>query len=127
MFFLSSLFFFSLLLSFLMILFRIWELENRKIPLPVQEQFSRRAHTFEEWEKKVWEEGKRFALRVVALSLKLIVLGIDKTRKSMRRLIIKTEESLVKKRTTGISQGASSFFLKDISEHKRRMRIKKEK
>ena len=74
----------------------------------------------------MWEEGKRLALRVLASSLKFIVSGIDETRKFMRKLILRMEEALVKKRVEGSqSQGASSFFLKDIAEHKKRMKMKK--
>jgi hypothetical protein len=108
-----------------MIFFRLWELENGKIPFPELNQFSRQFHIFALWEKKMWEEGKRFTLRMMASSLKFIVSWIDKTRKLMRKLIVRTEEALVKKRMNGGPQGASSFFLKDIAEHKRRMKMKK--
>lgn len=108
-----------------MIFFRLWELENGKIPFPELNQFSRQFHIFALWEKKMWEEGKRFMLRIMASSLKFIVSWIDKTRKLMRKLIVRMEEALVKKRMNGGPQGASSFFLKDIAEHKRRMKMKK--
>jgi len=108
-----------------MIVFRLREMENGKIPFPDRKEFQKQFHVFAVWEKKMWEEGKRFFLRALASSLKLIVSGIDKTRKLMRKLIIRVEEALVKKRASEWSEGASSFFLKDIAEHKRRMRLKK--
>lgn len=124
MYLLYSLFAFSVLASVFMIFFRLWELQNGKIPFPDRNQFSKQFHVFAVWEKKMWEEGKRFMLRILASSLKFIVSGIDKTRKQMRKLIVRMEEALVKKRASEGSQGASSFFLKDIAEHKKRMKRK---
>jgi hypothetical protein len=115
-------FFFSVIASFSMVIFRLRELENGKIPFPDRKEISKQFHVFALWEKKIWEEGKRITLRVLASSLKFIVSCIDKTRKLMRKLIMRMEEALVKKRVEGSqSQGASSFFLKDIAVHKRRL------
>jgi len=109
-----------------MIFYRLWEIENGKIPFPDRKQFSKQFHVFALWERKMWEEGKRINLRLLASSLKLIVSWIDKMRKLMRRLIVRMEEALVKKRVENSQgQGASSFFLKDIAEHKKRMKMKK--
>lgn len=109
-----------------MIFFRLWELKNGKIPFPDKRDFQKQFQIFAIWEKKMWEEGKRLTLRGLASSLKFTVSWIDKTRKLMRKLILRMEESLVKKRVEGAQkQGASSFFLKDIAEHKRRMKVKK--
>lgn len=126
MLFLSSIFAFSILAALFMIVFRLRQLETGKVPFPDRHQFSKQFQIFAIWEKKMWEEGKRFTLRTSASSLKYIVSGIDKARKFMRKLILRMEEALVKKRVEGSQrQGASSFFLKDIAEHKKRMKIKK--
>lgn len=125
MYILYSIFSFSVLASISMIGFRLWELENGKIPFPARSEISKRFQVFAVWEKKMWEAGKRFALRMLTSSLKIIVSGIDRARKLMRKLIISMEEALVKKRAGDTHQGAPSVFLKDIAEHKKRMKLKR--
>ncbi len=126
MYLLYSIFSFSAIAALFMVFFRLRELEKGKIPFPDRKEFSKQLHIFAVWEKKMWEEGKRTALRLLASSLTSSVSVVDKTRKLMRRLIALTEEALVKKRMSEGSQGqgASSFFLKDIAEHKKRMKQK---
>jgi hypothetical protein len=126
MFLLYSIFSVSVLASLFMIFFRLRELENGKIPFPDRKELSKQFQVFAVWEKKMWEGGKRLALRSLASSLKFMVSWTDRARKFMRKQIIRMEEALVKKRVSGeASQGASSFFLKDIAEHKKRMKLKK--
>lgn len=121
-----SIFSFSVIAALSMIFFRLHELEKGKIPFPDRKEFSKQFQVFAVWEKKMWEEGKRITLRVTASSLKFIVSGIDRMRKFMRKMILRMEEALVKKRVENSKgQGASSFFLKDIAEHKKRMKLKK--
>lgn len=125
MYILYSIFAFSVLATFSMIGFRLWELENGKIPFPARSELSRRLQVFAVWEKKVWEGGKRVTLAFLAQVLRTTVSWIDKTRKMMRRALIALEEGLVKKRSGDTHQGAPSVFLKDIAEHKKRMKLKR--
>ncbi len=124
MYILYSIFSFSVLASISMIVFRLWELENGKIPLPARSEISKRFHVFALWEKKMWEAGKTLTLAFLARVLRVTVSWIDKARKMMRRLLVALEEALVKKRVNETHQGAPSFFLKDIAEHKKRMKLK---
>jgi hypothetical protein len=105
-----------------MIGFRLWELKNGKIPFPDSEGVGRRFHLFAEWEKKAWEGSRRWSMWFLSLSLRLMIIIIDKIRKWMRHTVSRMEEALVKKNPGKDLQGASSFFLKDIAEHKKKIK-----
>ena len=106
-----------------MIGFRLWELKNGKIPFPDGEGLSRQFHLLAEWEKKIWEESKQWSMRFLSLFLRLVIIVIDKMRKWMRYSVSHMEEALVKKNAGKDLQGSSSFFLKDIAEHKKKIRL----
>jgi hypothetical protein len=107
-----------------MVGFRVWELKNGKIPFPDGEGISRQLHMFTEWEKKVWEESRQWAMRFLSLFLRLVIIVIDKARKWMRHSVSSMEEALVKKNAINNANGGSSFFLKDIAEHKKKIRAR---
>ncbi len=106
-----------------MIGFRLWELKNGKIPFPDGEGLSRQFHHLAEWEKKIWEESRQWSMRFLSLLFRLIIIGIDKIRKWMRHSVSHMEEALVKKNAGKDLQGSASFFLKDIAEHKKKIRL----
>jgi hypothetical protein len=107
-----------------MIGFRLRGLESGKIPFPDAINFSRGFQAFSEWEKKAWDTSRRFGMHFLSLFLRLAIIAIDKVRKSMRHAVSYIEESLVKKNTSTDIQGASSVFLKDIAEHKKKIQTK---
>lgn len=108
-----------------MVGFRYWEMQRGKIPVPNSAKFdlSYRMRVFAEWEKKLWDEGKHWSIRFGTQTLRVAIMGMDRARIEMRKLIAKMEEALVK-RHAKTPQGAPSFFLKDIAEHKKKMRIR---
>ena len=125
MFILYSIFFASLAMLSAMIGFRVWELRNGKIPFPDGEGIGKQLHLFAEWEKKAWEGGRQWSMRFLSLFLRLAIIVIDKMRKWMRHTVSSMEEALVKKNSNNKDiQGASSFFLKDIAEHKKKIRAR---
>ncbi|MCK9352090.1 MAG: hypothetical protein WCT49_04190 [Candidatus Paceibacterota bacterium] len=124
MFILTSIFVVSLIMLSSMIGFRLWELKNGKIPFPDGEGISRQLHVFTEWEKKAWEESRQWSMRFLSLFLRLVIIVIDKMRKWMRHTVSSMEEALVKKNPEKDLQGTSSFFLKDIAEHKKKIRAR---
>ncbi len=126
MYILYSTFVFSLLGALGMVFYRLREIKNGRIPFPDINQFSKQFHIFALWEKKIWEGGKNVSIRSTANFLRFVMAGIDKMRKMIRKLINRMEENLVKKRVNdGLGhQGAASFFLKDIAEHKKRIKMK---
>jgi hypothetical protein len=124
MFILYSILLFSLLMLFAMVGFRIWELNKGKIPFPDKGETLKRFHVFEEWEKKAWETSRRFSMHFLSLFLRIVIIGIDKIRKWMRYSVSRIEETLVKKNADKELQGAPSFFLKDIAEHKKKIRAR---
>jgi hypothetical protein len=124
MFILYSIFIVSLIMLSAMIGFRLWELKNGKIPFPDGEGLGRHLHQFAEWEKKVWEESRQWSMRFLSLFLRLVIIVIDKIRKWMRHTVSSMEETLTKKNASKELQGAPSFFLKDIAEHKKKIQAK---
>ena len=124
MFILYSIFFASLAMLFAMIGFRVWELRNGKIPFPEGEGLGKQLHLLAEWEKKAWEESRQWSMRFLSLFLRLVIIVIDKMRLWMRHAVSRIEEALVKKNPNKDLQGASSFFLKDIAEHKKKIRAR---
>jgi len=125
MFLLISIFSFSVVACGAMVGFRIWEMDKGKVPVPFfnRVDFAESFHVFAEWERKIWEEGKHWSMRLSAQLLRGVVILIDKARIEMRKLISRMETSMVRKHPKD-SQGAPSFFLKEISEHKRKMQEK---
>lgn len=107
-----------------MIGFRLWELKNGKIPFPDGEGLGRQIHLLAEWEKKAWEESRQWSMRFLSLFLRLVIIVIDKIRKWMRHTVSNMEETLTKKNAGKELQGATSFFLKDIAEHKKKIQAK---
>jgi hypothetical protein len=129
MYLLSSIFFFSLLSLAVMIGFRLRELESGKIPFPDAFNFSRGFQIFSEWEKKAWDASRHYSMHFLSLFLRLAIIVIDKVRKAMRHAVSHMEETLVKKNANKEMQGATSVFLKDIAEHKKKIqaRLKEKK
>ncbi len=121
MYLLFSIFFLSLLAAFVMIGLRLRELESGKIPFPDAINFSRWFQMFSEWEKRIWDTSRNYSMHFLSLFLRLAIIAIDKVRKSMRHAVSRIEEALVKKNAVKDMQGTSSVFLKDISEHKKKM------
>ncbi|MFA6565366.1 MAG: hypothetical protein WCT48_01350, partial [Candidatus Paceibacterota bacterium] len=117
-------FFFSLLSLAVMVGFRLRELKSGKIPFPDAINFSRGFQVFSEWEKKAWDASRHFSMRFLSLFLRLAIIVIDKVRKAMRHAVSHMEEALVKKNANKDMQGASSVFLKDIAEHKKKIQAR---
>lgn len=105
--------------------FRMWELRSGKVPLPIGGEIYRKFQVFEIWEKKLWEGSKLWSMHFLSLFLRLVIILIDKMRKQMRLTVSKMEETLTRKNVNKELQGASSFFLKDIAEHMKKIRLKK--
>lgn len=125
MFFLTSIFFVSFFAAAGMLLFRHWQIQKGRVPTPFPSRvdLSYRFRAFAEAEKKVWDASKHWSMRAGTQILRSAVVGIDSVRIEMRKLIARMEEALMKKHAKD-PQGAPSFFLKDIAEHKKKMRLK---
>jgi len=116
-------FFFSLSAVIAMVSFRLWELKNGKIPFPENAQLSKQLQHLSEWEHRIWEESKRLGMYFLSVFLRVAIVGVDKIRKLMRHAVSKMEESLTKKNASKDLQGSPSFFLKEIAEYKKKMRM----
>lgn len=124
MYLLYSIFFFSLFGAFAMIGLRLRDLKRGKIPFPESAAFTRWFQLFSEWEKRVWDTSRHFSMHFLSLFLRLVIIVIDKARKSMRHTVSRIEETLVKKNASKDVQGAASVFLKDIAEHKKKIQMR---
>jgi|GEM_PF-2759329 len=123
--FLISIFLASFFASAGMLFFRSWQMRKGKVPMPFPSSVDVKYRLLRNcaiWEKKIWDESRHWSIRLSTQALRGAVFAIDRIRIEMRKLIAKMEEGLMKKYTKD-PQGAPSFFLKEIGEHKKKMRL----
>ncbi len=78
----------------------------------------------EDVSKIALEHGKRGMLIVVARSLYYFSKALDWVKGGMQRVVVRLEERLARRSSTGRQQGAVSLFLKEVAEHKRVTKIR---
>lgn len=108
-----------------MMIFQYREMRRGNVPVPIPHRidFAERWRVCAECEKKLWDEGKKWSIRFGTQFLRVSIMAIDKVRIEIRKLIAKMEDALTKKHARD-PQGSASFFLKDIAEHKKKIREK---